>query len=85
MSTEPERRKPKILIRFILLGESGVGKTCLVNKYIGNEFTKEYKSTLGADFFTKCIETDNYIISLQIWDTNGLERFDSLGSALSES
>lgn len=72
------RRK---LLKVIILGDSGVGKTSLMNQYVHRKFTKEYKATIGADFLTKEIQVDDTLVTLQIWDTAGQERFQSLGVA----
>ncbi|KAL7089902.1 hypothetical protein ACP275_12G005800 [Erythranthe tilingii] len=70
MSTTPKRSLRKI----ILLGDSGVGKTSLMNQ-------PQYKSTIGADFETKEVHIGDKLVTLQIWDTAGQERFQSLGVA----
>ena len=75
---EPEK---KFIIKIILLGDSSVGKTCLLNQYIKNEFTMQYKATIGADFLTKQLIRKNSSINLQIWDTVGSEKYHSLGTA----
>ncbi len=64
-----------------LLGDSEVGKTSLILRYVKNEFTEVYKQTLGADFMTKKIEINgdpNKQITLAIWDLAGQEQFSSL-------
>ncbi|GFY51856.1 ras-related protein rab7 [Trichonephila inaurata madagascariensis] len=73
------RKRP--ILKVILLGDSAVGKTSLMNQYIHKKFTDTYKATIGADFYTKDIIVDNKIVTLQIWDTVGQERFQSLGVA----
>ncbi|KAJ9519327.1 hypothetical protein QJQ45_023120 [Haematococcus lacustris] len=74
-------RKSRRLLKVIILGDSGVGKTSLMNQYVQKKFTKEYKATIGADFLTKEIEIDDKTVTMQIWDTAGQERFQSLGVA----
>lgn len=74
-------RKTRRLLKVIILGDSGVGKTSLMNQYVQKKFTKEYKATIGADFLTKEIEIDDKTVTMQIWDTAGQERFQSLGVA----
>jgi len=69
----------KIMAKLILLGDSGVGKTCIIERYINNSYSNNTKSTIGADFLCKEILIDDCIIMLQIWDTAGQEKFKSLG------
>ena len=71
----------KKLLKVILLGDSGVGKTSLINQFINNQFSSQYKLTIGADCFTKEIMLDEQQVTLQIWDTAGQERFQCLNSA----
>ncbi|XP_069037233.1 ras-related protein Rab-7a-like isoform X4 [Lepisosteus oculatus] len=68
----------QILLKVILLGSSGVGKTSLMNQYVNKMFSSQYKATIGADFLTKEIIVDDHLVTLQIWDTAGQERFSSL-------
>jgi len=65
----------------IILGESGVGKTALLNHYVHNAFVEAHKATIGADFMTKEIRIEDKLITLQMWDTAGQERFKSLGNS----
>jgi len=67
--------------KIIILGESSVGKTALLHKYVMGKFIEEHKATIGADFLTKDIQIKDKSITLQIWDTAGQERFQSLGNA----
>lgn len=74
--------KKQSLIKVIILGDSGVGKTSLMRQYVNKTFTNNYKATLGADFSIKEIDIDsNQRAVIQIWDTAGQERFQSLGVA----
>lgn len=78
---QPARRK-KALLKVIILGESGVGKTSLMNQYVNKKFSNQYKATIGADFLTKEVHLkDGPCVTMQIWDTAGQERFQSLGVA----
>jgi len=77
MSTQ----RKKVLLKVIILGDSGVGKTSLMNQYVNKKFTNHYKATIGADFLTKEVNIDDKFVTLQIWDTAGQERFQSLGVA----
>ncbi|XP_031119611.1 ras-related protein Rab7-like [Ipomoea triloba] len=69
------------LLKVIVLGDSGVGKTSLMNQYVHKRFSQQYKATIGADFVTKELLIDDRLVTLQIWDTAGQERFQSLGVA----
>jgi len=71
----------RVLLKVILLGDSGVGKSSIMNQYVHEKFTGEYKATIGADFLTKHLALREKAITMQIWDTAGQERFQSLGVA----
>ncbi|CAI5725418.1 unnamed protein product [Peronospora effusa] len=73
--------RKKVLLKVIILGDSGVGKTSLMNQYVNEKFSSQYKATIGADFLTKEIMLDDKLVTMQIWDTAGQERFQSLGVA----
>ena len=66
-------------LKVLILGDPGVGKTALMNRFAKNTFSdSQYKPTLGADFLTKEIMIGNKSVMIQIWDTAGQERFSSL-------
>jgi len=73
--------RKKVLLKVIILGDSGVGKTSLMNQYVNHKFSNQYKSTIGADFLTKEVLVEDRLVTMQIWDTAGQERFQSLGVA----
>ena len=64
--------------KVIVIGDSGVGKSCLTNKATNNVFEDNYNATVGFEFFTFNIKMFNKIIKLQIWDTCGQELYRSL-------
>jgi Ras-related protein Rab-7A len=64
----------------VILGDSGVGKTTLLSQYITQK-AGQSKPTIGADFQKKEVMIDNQSVNLQIWDTAGQEKFQSLGYA----
>lgn len=68
-----------MLLKVVILGDSGVGKTALMNQFVNRRFSTSYKATIGADFLTKEVTIDETLVTLQIWDTAGQERFQSLG------
>lgn len=71
----------RLIFKMVILGDSGVGKTSLMNRFITQKFSSNYKATIGADFLTKEIEVDGVVVTMQIWDTAGQERYQSLGPA----
>lgn len=73
--------RKKILLKVIILGDSGVGKTSLMQQYVNKKFSNQYKATIGADFLTKEVMADDRLVTMQLWDTAGQERFQSLGVA----
>jgi Ras-related protein Rab-7A len=74
-------KKPKKLFKVVVLGDSGVGKTSLINRYVYQKFSMRYMATIGSDFHAKELTVDDRSICMQIWDTAGQERFQSLSSA----
>jgi len=70
----------RVGVKIVVLGESGVGKTSLLVRYVENTFSLLTKSTIGTDFMTKEVEVDGQAMILQIWDTAGQERFQGLGT-----
>ncbi|KAI4725175.1 ras-related protein-like protein [Aureobasidium sp. EXF-10728] len=75
------RRGLRVAQQVIILGDSGVGKTSLMNQYVNKKFSASYKATIGADFLTKEVLVDDRLVTMQLWDTAGQERFQSLGVA----
>ena len=73
--------RSKVLLKVVLLGDSGVGKTSLISQYVNKKFSYQYKLTIGADCQTKELALENKLVTLQIWDTAGQERFRSLNGA----
>ncbi|XP_038640262.1 ras-related protein Rab-8-like isoform X2 [Scyliorhinus canicula] len=69
------------LFKLLLIGDSGVGKTCLLFRFCDDAFTTTFISTIGIDFKIKTVEFDGKKIKLQIWDTAGHERFRTITSA----
>ena len=64
----------------MLIGDSGVGKSCLLLRFADDTWMDSYISTIGVDFKIRTIELDGKTIKLQIWDTAGQERFRTISS-----
>jgi Ras-related protein Rab-1A len=69
------------LFKLLLIGDSGVGKSCLLLRFADDTYTESYISTIGVDFKIRTIEQDGKTVKLQIWDTAGQERFRTITSS----
>ena len=79
---EQEKEKIDKSYKILLLGDSSVGKTCFLKRYIDDTFQDVYLSTIGFDFKYKCITLkDGKNIKMQIWDTAGQERFRTIAKS----
>ncbi|XP_032515287.2 ras-related protein Rab-9B [Danaus plexippus] len=67
-----------VLLKIVILGDGGVGKSCLMSRFISNHFDDHNFHTIGVEFMNKMIEVGGKQYTLQIWDTAGQERFKSL-------
>ena len=76
---DEQKENDNISIKVTLVGSSGVGKTCITQRFTKNEFDEYNNSTSGANYIKKEIIIDNKKIMLDIWDTAGQEKFHSLG------
>ena len=70
-----------IIFKVVLIGDSGVGKTNILSRYVRDEFSIETKSTVGVEFGSKIVKLNNINIKVQIWDTAGQERYKSITNA----
>ncbi|XP_034024950.1 ras-related protein Rab-1B-like [Thalassophryne amazonica] len=69
------------LFKLLLIGDSGVGKSCLLLRFADDTYTESYISTIGVDFKIRTINMDGKTVKLQIWDTAGQERFRTITSS----
>ncbi len=65
-------------VKFIIIGEAGVGKTNLVHRFAKGEFNEKYAVTLGIDFLSSYIQVEEKFFNLELWDTAGSEQFKSI-------
>ena len=72
MSSDPEP------IKVVLLGESGVGKTNIISRYVNDLFLAKSLSTIGSTYIEKELKRNNITYKLHIWDTSGQERYHSI-------
>jgi small GTP-binding protein len=64
--------------KLVLLGERGVGKTSIVNRFVYDKYNYKYEATLGVDFLSKRVNIEKRSVRLQVWDTAGQESFRCL-------
>ena len=69
---------PELKLKILIIGDSAVGKTSMLLKYVDNFFPETHMATIGVEYKTKTLTTDKYNINLHIWDTAGQERFKSI-------
>uniref|UniRef100_A0A672H6H7 small monomeric GTPase n=1 Tax=Salarias fasciatus TaxID=181472 RepID=A0A672H6H7_SALFA len=81
---KPEERREErrdYLFKLLLIGDSGVGKSCLLLRFADDSYTDSYISTIGVDFKIRTVDMDGKTVKLQIWDTAGQERFRTITSS----
>ncbi|CAN6165475.1 unnamed protein product, partial [Urochloa humidicola] len=83
MAAPPSRSRGDYdhLIKLLLIGDSGVGKSCLLLRFSDDTFTTSFITTIGIDFKVRTVELDGKRVKLQIWDTAGQERFRTITTA----
>jgi small GTP-binding protein len=65
-------------MKFIIIGDSGVGKSSLINQYTQGHFESKIEPTIGVEFATSTIEVQSKKVKLQIWDSAGQENYRSI-------
>jgi small GTP-binding protein len=70
-----------MIFKIVLIGDTGVGKSNILSRYIKNEFNIDTKSTVGVEFGSKSLDLKGNRIKAQIWDTAGQERYKSITSS----
>ena len=69
------------LFKLLLIGDSGVGKTCLIIRFAEDNFNNTYISTIGIDFKIHTVDIEGKKIKLQVWDIAGQEQFKTITTA----
>jgi Ras-related protein Rab-1A len=69
------------LFKSVIVGNTGVGKSCLLLRFAEGQFYENYLATIGVDFKFKILNVDEKLVKFQIWDTAGQERFRTITSA----
>lgn len=68
----------ELQLKVLLIGDMGVGKTCLLRRYVDDEFSPIFITTIGIDYKFKMLDVEGKRVKLQIWDTAGQERFRNI-------
>ncbi|XP_045474979.1 ras-related protein Rab-23 [Harmonia axyridis] len=71
----------EVALKVVIVGNGGVGKSSMIQRYCKGVFTKDYKKTIGVDFLERQIEVDGEDVRLMLWDTAGQEEFDAITKA----
>ena len=71
----------ELMVKVVIVGDSGVGKTNIMSKYLKNEFHEDSKATVGVEFGSKQFNIQGHQVKAQIWDTAGQERYKAITSA----
>lgn len=81
MSARAPSRSYDMIMKLLLVGDSGVGKSCLLLRFVEDKFKTSFVTTIGIDFKIRTIESKGKKIKLQVWDTAGQERFRTITTA----
>ncbi|NXX14113.1 RAB19 protein, partial [Podargus strigoides] len=66
------------LFKIILIGDSNVGKTCVVHRFKTGQYNEKQQNTIGVDFTVRSMDIDGKKVKIQVWDTAGQERFRTI-------
>lgn len=78
MTKRRDEEKYDYLVKLVIIGDTAVGKTNILLRYVNEEYKMSHVTTIGVDFKIKTINVDGIKIKMQIWDTAGQERFKTI-------
>ena len=78
VQSKEDKKQSNSLFKVIIIGDSAVGKSCLMNRVTRNEFSDDHEVTVGVEFGAFMVKLDKCIFRLQIWDTAGQENYKSI-------
>ena len=85
ISSQSSEKDYDYLFKIMILGDSAVGKTSFITKYVSNKFGERYLCTIGIDYQEKLLVKNEKDIKLQIWDTAGQERYRNIAKSYFQS
>ena len=81
LSNNSSDENKEYIFKYIIAGDSGVGKTCMIYYYLYNKVKQNSTQTIGVDYSSKTLIINNQKIKLQIWDTAGQDKFRSVSKS----
>ena len=79
--TETQDEIEDYSIKVVIVGDSGVGKSNILSRYVHNEFSNDCRATVGVELSTKTFKINNKVVKIHLWDTAGQERYKSITGA----
>ena len=74
------QEKEDYKLKVVIIGDSGVGKTNLIKRFVSDTFSENSKATVGVEFLSKTYKINDHIFKIELWDTAGQERYKSITS-----
>jgi len=68
-------------VKIVIVGDSNVGKTNILNRFVSNDFSNDSRATVGVELSSKSYKINEKVLKLHLWDTAGQERFKSITSS----
>lgn len=74
LPTNPDEDALKLVAKVVMIGDAGVGKSCIVHRIINNAYSEHSATTVGANHHTHILRIGDHVIDMRLWDTAGQER-----------